>query len=138
MTDTLIAGTLHVFVAFDWGDEIQFERAQKLIPPASFQELLRRRRTPTSFSFRPPPLHLSLGSLPVTLPEVGATQAAAGLTVFDFGAVSLSLRVPLEIDAAAYLRLAGGLADPAALVQRAREILTPIYKTLLPAIDDVA
>jgi hypothetical protein len=138
MAETLIAGTLHVFVAFDWGDEIHFDRAQKLIPPASFQELLRRRRTPTSFTFRPPPLHLSLGTLPVVLPEVGSAQANAGLTVFDFGAVSLALRIPLSLDAPAYLRLAGGLADAASIVQRAREILTPIYKTLLPAIDDVA
>jgi hypothetical protein len=138
MADDLIMGTLHVYVAFDWGDEIHFDRAQKLIPPASFQELLRRRRTPTSFSFRPPPLHLALGHLGVTLPEVGRVEASAGLTVFDFGAVSLCLRVALDLPADGYARLAGGLADPSPLVEQARTILAPIYKTLLPAIDDAA
>lgn len=136
MAGSLIAGTLHVFVAFDWGDEIDFERALKLIPPASFQELLRRRRTPTSFSFRPPPIHLGLGPIALVLPEMGNIQAAAGLTLFDFGAVSLALRVPLTLPAESYLRLAGALADPAALVDQARAILTPINHDLLPAIAD--
>jgi hypothetical protein len=133
---SLIAGTLHVFVAFDWGDEIHFDRALKLIPPASFQELLRRRRTPTSFSFRPPPIHLGLGPTMVTLPEIGGVQAAAGLTLFDFGAVSLALRAPLNLPAEAFTRLAGALADPALLVNQARALLSPIYQTLLPAIAD--
>jgi hypothetical protein len=133
---SLIAGTLHVFVAFDWGDEIDFDRALKLIPPASFQELLRRRRTPTSFSFRPPPLHLGLGPIALTLPEIGNVPSTAGLTVFDFGAVSLSLRAPLELPAETFLRLAGALADPILLVEQARVILKPIYQTLLPAITD--
>lgn len=136
MAGPLIAGTLHIFVAFDWGDEIDFDRAQKLVPPASFQELLRRRRTPSSFSFRPPPLHLSLGSVPVTLPENMKAMATAGLTVFDFGAVSLGLRVPLELEAAGYLRLAGGLADSRPIAECARVLLKPIYQSLLPAVKD--
>lgn len=136
MAGSLIAGTLHIFVAFDWGDEIHFDRAQKLIPPASFQELLRRRRTPSSFSFRPPPLHLNLGSVALTLSEIGPVSAAAGLTVFDFGAVSLALRVPLELTTDSYLRLAGGLADSKPIVECARTLLTPIYQAMLPAIED--
>ena len=84
-----LPGTLHIFAAFDWGDDIHLERALELIPPASFHELVRRRRTPSSFHFQPPPLYLNLESLPVTLPEIGTVPAVAGLTVFDFGAVSL-------------------------------------------------
>lgn len=132
----MIAGTLHIFVAFDWGDEVHLDRAQKLIPPASFQELLRRRRTPSSFSFRPPPLHLNLGSVPIDLPEVGKATAAAGLTVFDFGGVSLWLRAPLDMPVDAYRRLAGGLADSRALVECARQLLKPINQTLLHALED--
>lgn len=131
-----IASVLHVFVAFDWGDEIHLDRARKLVPPASFQELIRRRRTPTSFSFRPPPLYLNLQSVSLTLPEVGATTANAGLTLFDFGAVSLSLRIALEMPGNRYLKLAGSLADPAGIVEFSRNLLAPVYEALLPAIDD--
>src|SRR5690242_20140800 len=122
-----IPGTLHMFAAFDWGDEIHLERALQLIPPASFHELLRRRRTPSSFHFQPPPLYLNLGTLPLTLPEVGGVPAAAGLMAFDFGAVSLSLRVALDLTPEAWTRLAGALADPAPLLERARAILRPIF-----------
>src|SRR5438094_777694 len=51
---TALAGTLHVYVAFDWGDEVNLERARGLLP-AETQVLPRRRRTPTSIAYRPPP-----------------------------------------------------------------------------------
>src|SRR5947209_3599031 len=80
-------GTLHIYVAFDWGEQIRLDDAASHVP-ASRQELPRRRRTPPSFTYRPPPLHLALEPVPLDLPEIGAVQAAAGLTLFDFGAVS--------------------------------------------------
>src|SRR5262245_55714219 len=136
MTGTPLSGTLHVFVAFDWGDEIELERAQKLIPPASFQELLRRKRTPTSFSYRPMPLRLGLGPLQLDFPELGRIAVPAALTLFDFGAVSLALRIPFTLTPDALLRLAGALADPSSIVRLARTLLEPVYQTLLPAIHD--
>jgi hypothetical protein len=129
------SGTLHIYVAFDWGEQIELERAVRQVP-ASRHELPRRRRTPSSFSYRPPPLHLALEPVLLELAEIGTVQAAAGLTLFDFGAVSLALRVPFTLTAEALLRLAGSLADPSALVQKARVILQPLYQQLLPAIGD--
>ena len=38
-------GLLHIFVAFDWGDEVNLELARKLVP-AEVHALPRRRRTP--------------------------------------------------------------------------------------------
>lgn len=72
----------------------------------------------------------------LALPDLGSVQATAGLTVFDFGAVSLALRAPLRLSADAFSRLAGALADATLLVDQARAILKPIYQTLLPAIED--
>src|SRR6478672_911822 len=136
MTGSPLPGTLHIYVAFDWGDEIHLERAQKLIPPASFQELLRRKRTPTSFSYRPAPLRLGLGPLAMSLPELGSVQAMTALTLFDFGAVSLGLRIPLLLSPEALVRLAGALADPVPITRTARTLLVPIFQSLLPAIED--
>jgi hypothetical protein len=128
-------GTLHIYVAFDWGEQIQLEEASLQIG-ASRQELPRRRRTPSSFSYRPSPLHLTLDPVALELAEIGPLQATAGVTLFDFGAVSLALRVPIALSAEALLRLAGSLADPSELVQRARGVLEPLYQQLLPAIGD--
>ncbi len=68
------------------------------------------------------------------MPEIGLVQASAGLTLFDFGAVSLALRVPFHLPAERLLGLAGALADPSCVLQKARQILQPLYQQLLPAL----
>jgi hypothetical protein len=128
-----VGGTLHVHVAFDWGEELDLERARQLVP-AEVRVLPRRRRTPASFTYRPPPLRFQLPAVPLTLPEVGPAPAAAEATVFDFAAVSLALHVPFRLPAAALTRLAGWLAEPGPLVQAARSALEPLHQKLLPAI----
>jgi hypothetical protein len=45
----VLTGSLHIFVAFDWGDEILLDQAARLVP-ASRHELPRRRRSPSSYS----------------------------------------------------------------------------------------
>jgi len=130
-----ISGILHVYVAFDWGEQINMDRASKLVTAAPY-ELPRRRRTPPSFTYRPQPLHRVLEPVALTLDEVGTVQAAAGLTLFDFGAVCFVLRIPFALPVEALLRLAGSLADPSNLVQKACAILQNLYQQLLPAIKD--
>lgn len=132
-----ISGTLHLFLAFDWGEQILLERAAQLVP-ASRHELSRRRRTPQSFAFRPPPLHLPLEPVTLELAELGSIQVPAGLTLFDFAAVSLAVTVPFNLAPEALLRLASSLADPTLLVQNTRSWLQSYYDRLLPAIIEPA
>src|SRR4051794_40334363 len=80
---SVLTGTLHIHVAFDWGEEVHLDEARRLAR-AEFQLLRRRRRTPSSIAYRPPPLRLSLEPLLIVLPEVGAVEAPAKATVFDF------------------------------------------------------
>jgi len=130
---TVLTGTLHLFVAFDWGEEVDLDRARKLVP-AEFHVLPRRRRTPTSITYRPPPLRFAMPALPLDLPELGTAQATAEATVFDFAAVSLGLHVPFRLPAGSLSRLAGWFAEPTALVQTARLALRPLHQRLLPAV----
>src|SRR5437879_667753 len=118
-TEAILSGTLHIYVAFDWGEEVDLDHARRLVP-AEVQALPRRRRTPTSFAYRPPPLRFALAPVPLTLPEVGAVAAPAEATVFDFAAVSLDLEVPFQLSQARLTQLAGWLAAPADLLQTAR------------------
>ncbi len=130
-----VRGVLHVYVAFDWGDAIRLEQVRQLVA-ARAQELPRRRRTPPSFFYRPPPAHVLLGPVALELAELGPVQASAGVTLFDFGAVSLGFHVPFELPAEALLRQAGSLAESEPLVQKARTVLQPLYQQLLPAVED--
>src|SRR5947209_135107 len=105
---TALAGVLHVYVAFDWGDEVDLDRARALVP-AERHVLPRRRRTPASIAYRPPPLRIRLDPVTLALPETEAVSAAAEATVFDFAAVSVGLHVPFRLPPAALGRLAGYL-----------------------------
>src|SRR5437879_727377 len=114
--ETVLAGTLHVYIAFDWGEGVDLEHARSLVP-AEVHDLPRRRRTPTSIVYRPPPLRVLLPPVVVDLPELGRTEATVEVTVFDFAAVSVALHIIFRQPAGALTRLAGWLADPAPIVQ---------------------
>src|SRR3954469_8958333 len=130
-----LRGKLHVFVAFDWGDEIDLDEARRLLP-AETQELARRKRTPSSITYRPVPLRYPLGPVPIEMAELGIAQSSAEAIVFDFGGVSVSLQIPFELSKAALTRLAGSLSDPQSLVDAIRKASTPLFEKLRPAIQD--
>jgi hypothetical protein len=128
-----LRGILHVFVAVDWGEAVDLQRARQLVP-AEIQALPRRRRTPSSFSYRPPPLHFDLPAVSLELEELGTVSANTGVMVFDFGAVSMALRLPFELTPERLCLLAASLAEPDPLVQKARAALRPLYERLRPAV----
>jgi hypothetical protein len=133
--DTVLAGTLHLYVAFDWGDELDLVRARRLVP-AEVATLPRRRRTPPSIAYRPPPLRFRLAPVPLGLPVGDDIPAAADATVFDFAAVSVAFHLPFRLRLAELLQLAGWLAEPAPIHAAARGAVTPLHAALLPAIRD--
>src|SRR5262249_34675709 len=117
---TPLPAHLHVFVAFDWGDEVDLERAAQLAP-GEFVSLVRRPRTPSSITYKPPPLRFRLAPVKLELPgcgECAVEQVEA--TVFDFAAVSVALELQLRLSRDGLTQLAGRLADPdvARLVSR--------------------
>src|SRR6516162_10240051 len=122
-----LAGHLWVFVAFDWGDEVNLEQAKRLAAGESLQ-LLSRPRTPSSFAYKPPPLRFQLTPLCLPLPGLEQAQSiVASGTVFDFGAVSFAAQIPFQMTSAELAALAGRLGDTAsspALVQAAKEALS--------------
>ncbi len=127
------SGTLHIHVAFDWGDEVDLERARQMVP-SRLRRLPRRPRTPASIEYRPLPLQLALPATPLDLPGIGPVAAGCELTIFDFAAVSVAWRLPFRLTTAALTTLANYLAT-APLVETARQATEPVYTQLLPAID---
>jgi hypothetical protein len=128
---------LHIFVAFDWGDEVDLERAAQLAP-GEFVSLSRRPRTPTSITYKPPPLRVRLAPVKLSLPGCGdAPIELVEATVFDFAAVSVSLELPLRLSRDGLTQLAGRLADPDVsrlVIRTAYAALGPLYEKVLPAI----
>jgi hypothetical protein len=112
---------------------VDLEQAKRLVP-AEVYALPRRRRTPSSFVYRPPPLRINLVPVSLELAELGNVKAAASVTIFDFAAVSVALRVPFQLPAEKLADLAASLAEPSALVQKARLSVNDLYRQLFPAI----
>ena len=130
---TKLQGTLHLYIAFDWGDEIDLDVVRRL-GSAELHELSRRRRTPSSIAYRPAPLRLPLESVRLELPHLGVIQAPAEATVFDFAAVSVGMHVPFSLSPAELLDVAAHLARPEPMVAAARTSLAAWHVRLLPAI----
>ncbi len=138
-----LTGWLHLYVAFDWGDEIDLARARQAGPNVVL-DLTRRPRTPNSFAYQRAPLRFQLSPVTVDLPgspDASARPVSAEATVFDFAAVSVALRVPFQLSPAELVALAGHLAETVtsgALVQAARAAVDPLHRKLLPAIQKPA
>ncbi len=130
---TTLSGVLHLFVAFDWGDEIKLERAAELAP-AELQSLSRRRRTPSSVTYRPAPLRYALEGVQLSLSELGTVTAATEATLFDFGGASVTMHVPFSLPASKLVSLAGSLADSESFLQAARGAAERLYHDLQEAI----
>jgi hypothetical protein len=133
----LLDATIHLFFAVDVGYEIDLSRARTLLEGGEAGPLPRRRRTPESIRYRPAPLRVPIGPGGIALPEgnISVTAPArAELTVFDFGAVSLLVSVPIQARAEALSALAGELADLAPQVAEARRVLAPWFERLRPAV----
>jgi hypothetical protein len=126
-----------VYVAFDWGEEIDLEHSGRLAQGAVI-DLSRRPRTPSSFTYKPPPLRFPLEPVPVDLPVLDRqTTASAVATVFDFAAVSLTFRLPFRLAMAELRDRAGRLTESstsAQFIRAARIALEPLFHALLPAI----
>lgn len=134
----VIRGTLHAYVAFDWGEEIDLEMCVRLLESEPTQTskpgLPRRRRTPLSIDYRPTPLVCTLPHALWDLHPIGKVEAAVEVILFDFATLSLSLRVPFILETEQVTQLAGELSSPGVLPKLGREILEPLFKTLQGAI----
>jgi hypothetical protein len=73
----VVSGTVHIYVAFDWGDEVDLEAARRLLTGEP-QALARRRRTPSSFGYSPPPLRYPLAPIELKLREPESASRPAG------------------------------------------------------------
>ncbi|MBX7168287.1 MAG: hypothetical protein K1X74_18260 [Pirellulales bacterium] len=125
---------LHMFVAFDWGDAVDLQRAAALLSAAA-APLPRRRRTPTSISFRPPPLRVRSAPVPLELPVVGALSATVETVIFDFAAVSVALRCDLHARPGDLPALAAALIDAEPLIAVARRTARLHFAAIQPAIE---
>ena len=116
---TIGRGTCHVLFAYEVGLMIDLDRAARVLVQAQRGGLLKDRRNPAGFDFRPLPLRVVQQA-----PAVEVAGTAVGpeveLTVFDFGAVSVEYRLPLQGPIERLPDLSAELADNQPLLADSR------------------
>ncbi len=113
-------GTAHAFFAFEVGRAIDLEEARgRLGAKPNHAQLHHRRRAPREFEFRPQPLRIFRDSEPLTIGRF-ASEPSVDSVLFDFGAISIGYRFPLDGPLEEIGKLNEAIADKSTLVEDAR------------------
>ena len=128
--------TIHLAFAFDVGYEIDLEAVRALLP-AEDATIPRRKRTPESIRYRPAPLRVSVdpSGMPVPGGLIATGPPRAELSLFDFGALSLMVRFPVDVPLDRLASAVSDLAEPSSWTESARGLVAPWVDRFRPAIE---
>ncbi len=86
-------GMCYALFAYDIGLSINLDEAERHITAIKQRSRIRhKRRAPQYFDYRPAPLRVTQGVEPLALAEF-RTATSVDLVIYDFGAVSVILKV---------------------------------------------
>ncbi|MBX3364775.1 MAG: hypothetical protein KF866_08430 [Phycisphaeraceae bacterium] len=121
-------------LAFDIAMGVDIDRAAELARAATTRgRFAHDRRAPASMNFQPPPLCIRTDAPAISLAR-WSTDAAMDVTIFDFGAVSVTRSIPFEGDLATLLELAIAVEEQKTLVESARTRAEELLRELWPAL----
>jgi len=127
-------GHLFFFYAYDAGFEIALEEARALCEATDSPGIAGLRPAPPHMQYRPMPLTVPAGAVPV--PVCGKTyRLDATVKIFDFGALSVTLTLPLEdLPLDEYAEIALSLASESGLETSARDAARRLFERILPTV----
>ncbi len=130
----MVSGSCFVLFAFDIALGVNLDAAAALCRETEREELSRKRRTPASFQYRPTPVRVVQAGEAV---KVGAfaTLPRIEITLFDFGAASVSYQIPLDSNLEGLLALSDELYENAELLADARKRVADLVWTIRDALD---
>jgi len=130
----VLKGTAHVSYAFDIGQGIRLEEAKRLLAAATQRELIRHKRpAPPYFQFDQPPLRYTAMVTPIGIGNA-ATEPSVDYVLYDFGAVSVTHRIPLRGKLSDLLAIGDALYENAALLETSRAGVSRLLDAIRPAV----
>lgn len=123
-------GVAYLYFAYDVGFSIDLNLAQKKIAQITERAKIRQnKRSPWYFEFEPAPLKINH-----TLPEVQIgdfkTSPEAEATIFDFGAISVALKLPFAGNLETLVDLSYDLYEDEVLEKHCRSLVENITKVI--------
>jgi hypothetical protein len=114
------SGLCYVSFAYDAARSIDLGKAEHRMHQATERPTIaHKRRTPSYFEYKPPPLRTSLNTEPLAVGRF-VTGSAVDLMIYDFGAVSVSYTLSIEGPFEDLLLLSEELYDNEALLSDSR------------------
>lgn len=132
---TIEHGTCFAIFSYDIGSGINLDLAEKQI--VSDKERIRIRRTraePQYFDFRPLPLRVTQEVPPISIGQ-WTTSPKVEVVLYDFGAVSVLFRFPLQGAFSCFQSLSEALFENALLLKGAQDLVQNITATISNAIE---
>jgi hypothetical protein len=128
------SGHLILFFAFDAGFEIAIEEARALCEASESPGIAGLRPSPAHLQYRPRPLTVAVGTVPVSVS--GKTyRLDAAAKIFDFGALSVTLTLPLEdVSLDEYAGIALSLASENRMEASARDLAQRLFDRIRPSV----
>jgi len=128
------SGHLFFFYAYDAGFEIALEKARALCEASDSPGIAGLRTAPVHLQYSPRPLTVPAG--PVSLTVSGKTFSLdATVKIFDFGALSVTLTLPLEdLSLDEYTEIALSLASENGMERASRDAARGLFDRIRPAI----
>ena len=127
-------GNQFYFYAYDVGFDISLSAARALCETAGFAGLAGLRPAPPHLQYRPMPLIVPAGTLEIPGGEA-PVRVDATVKIFDFGALSVTLRLPADgLAWEEYTAAAFRLAGEPALGEAARRAALHVFEQIRPAV----
>jgi hypothetical protein len=123
-------GLCYAIFAYDAARSIDLAEAERCIQQTSHRETLQhRRRAPKYFEYEPPPLRVSLGGKALAVAQF-STAPSVDLLLYDFGAVSVTYTIPIDVPFEELLNLSEALYDHANLLEDSRERVNQLLRVV--------
>jgi hypothetical protein len=130
-----VVGACYVYFAYDIGLSVDLDLASTRFRDAASREQLavQRRRGASWLAYEPAPLRITLTPDAVALGTC-RTDAAIECTVFDFGAVSIRYRIPIDGPLDRLAPLSNELYENRALLEDSRRRVEAVCAAIAPAV----
>ena len=135
MTPLRVAGTTYVLFAYDIGFQVDLAHAERAVTEATRLRTVRqRRKSPTWFDFEPHPLLVRLATGADTIGGI-PVRPDIDITVFDFGALLVTYRLPLDVDIEDLPALGASLYENEAFLHDSRRRADEVRQILGDAVE---
>jgi hypothetical protein len=130
------SGVAYVLFAYDAARSIKLDQAERRIQETTKRETLKhKRKAPSYFEYQPPPLRIMHEIEPVNLGRY-RVDSSVDLLVYDFGAVAVIYRIPLQGSIESLLELSEELYDNDFLLTESRIRVNQLLKVIGDAVSE--